>query len=63
MSYSSAGPNYTPYLEANAILAAQENDREEVRRILREMLPGERERLADACDVLRNQIEYMRGEE
>ena len=39
----------TPFLEANAILAMQEGDLAEVRRIVGELLPGERLTLAAAA--------------
>lgn len=43
--YSSA----SPFMECQAILAAQENDVEELDRLLGRMLPNERARLADAA--------------
>lgn len=42
----------TPFLEANAILAMQEGDLAEVRRIVAELLPGERRMLAQAAASL-----------
>lgn len=39
----------TPFLEANAILAMQEGDLAEVRRIISELLPSERRTLAAAA--------------
>lgn len=39
----------TPFIEANAILAMQAGDLEEVRRLVSELLPGERRELAAAA--------------
>lgn len=42
----------TPFIEANAILAMQQGDLEEVRRLVQELLPGERRELAAAATNL-----------
>lgn len=42
----------TPFMEANAILAAQEGDTDDVRRILDNMTIGEVRALDRACAVL-----------
>ena len=42
----------SPFVECQAILAAQEKDLSELGRLLREMLPGERTRLVDAAELL-----------
>lgn len=45
-------PGPTPYLEANAILAAQERDEKQLYDILRQMLPAELKKLAGAAEYL-----------
>jgi soluble cytochrome b562 len=45
-----SGP--TPFLETNALLAAQEGQLDEAWRLVQEMYPNERRRLAEACDEL-----------
>ncbi len=45
----------TNYLESEAILAAQEGDEEEVRKILKKMLPNELRKLGKAS----NQLGYL----
>ena len=42
----------TPFIESNAILAMQSGDLEEVRRLVSELLPGERRELANAATNL-----------
>lgn len=47
----------TPYLEANAILAAQQGDTDEVQLILGEMLSNERAELRQAASTLISEID------
>lgn len=52
-------PNYSdtsPFVECQAILAAQEADTAELDRLVAAMLPGERQQLADGCHRLINAI-------
>jgi len=42
----------TPYLESNAILAAQNGDRDQVQAVLDELLPGEVRALQVAAELL-----------
>lgn len=51
-----AEPVPTPFVEANAILAAQEEDYEQVREIIAALLPGELRQLRAACRSLDNEI-------
>lgn len=41
--------NVSPFVEAQAVIAAQEGDIAELDRLVGEMLPGERSALAVAC--------------
>lgn len=49
----------TNFIESNALLAVQADDVDEARRLVRDMLPGERRLLANACDVLRRLCLYV----
>lgn len=42
----------TPFLETEALIAAMDEDHDEVHRLLVEMLPGERRTLAEAASQL-----------
>lgn len=42
----------SPFVEGQAIIAAQERDDEELRKILEQMLPGEKWRLSQAANYL-----------
>lgn len=46
----------TKFSESNALLAALDEDGAEVERILAELLPGERAKLFQACDMLMGRI-------
>lgn len=54
----SAGKYGTPYVESEAILAAQEADLAEVQRLVKDMLPGERRALFAACERLMDVINW-----
>lgn len=56
MTYSNA----SPFVEAQAILAAQEADTAELDRLVREMLPGERAKLAVAALRLLDALGFPR---
>lgn len=49
MSTQSNASGPTPFIESNALLAMQAGDLEEVRRLIADMLPGERAELAAAA--------------
>lgn len=54
--------NYgTPYVETEAILAAQERDDDTLRDLFAGMLPGEKRRLVAACEYLAGEINLSLG--
>lgn len=50
----------TPFAETEALLAVQQDDWDEARRIIADMLPGERESLGRAACNLHDIIRQMR---
>ena len=51
----------TPYVEANLILAEQNNDEETVDAGIEYLLPNERRELAEACDRLASKLRIRDG--
>ncbi|WP_165589049.1 hypothetical protein [Mycolicibacterium conceptionense] len=45
------------FAEEALIIAALESDRDEVRRLVRDMLPGERRYLLDAMELIEDEID------
>ncbi|KXO91092.1 Uncharacterised protein (plasmid) [Tsukamurella tyrosinosolvens] len=45
------------YVEESLIIAALESDREEVQRLVGDMLPGERRALLDAIELVEEELE------
>lgn len=55
--------NPTPFIEANVVLAAQENEITEVDRLLGELLPNERRSLYAACERVLDRLDIINTRE